>query len=430
MAAQQFRLYIYKILKVYTLEEFNLMEQYRIKKGRGRPKGTFKVKKIQEQVLSSEGIVNNFEENTKEKQSKNFNEVNKNKYKEVQTQLENENKMELFNFDLNEVQENSKGESNALAKKTILSVIGLKKAYKNDMNTFIFENLSFDIEEGDIIGIMGENGAGKSTLLKCITGLTPIDEGHIYLEGVPIENNRDRMGVLWVEAGMMYEYTVAQNLSMWATLYGITYTRGKAIELLNSMGIGNLIDKQYKLLSTGQRRKVSIVRTFLNDVPFYILDETTSGLDIASQLKVQQYIKNKAINENKTFLMVTHLYTDLLNLCNKVMLIDRGQIVDLCTIGQLTIRYLTGYVFTLMLSSTPEVYEHIISYMDNKEIKYIKGRPTNDNISILYLKFSNISEFNEYEPVFEKYILTKKVDKLNLESFINLLLQGVVFRYK
>jgi ABC-2 type transport system ATP-binding protein len=337
-----------------------------------------------------------------------------------------EEEIDVDVFDLSANVKTIKVEANLLQRKKILEVKHLAKRYKI-AKTYVFQDISFTLESGDIVGILGENGAGKSTLLKCITGLTPIDKGQIFIDSLPLEDGRDRFNVLWVESGMQSNYTVSKNFRFWCSFYCIDYDEQLILKMLKPFGVAHLLHTPYKLLSTGQKRKVCIARTFLKKVPLYILDEATSGLDFASQVSIQKYIKTHVEQNDSTFLFVTHLYTDLMNLCTKVMLIDSGNLIDYCSVVDLIRKYLKGIIITLTLKIDDVTYDIIIDYLNEKNVAYIKGKGQ-DELKILYLKFKNPGEYNVHDKVLLDYIINKKVQVLNLDLFVTLLMQGIIFK--
>lgn len=204
----------------------------------------------------------------------------------------------------------------------------------------ILNEVSFSIESGNFIGLLGRNGAGKSTLLEIITGITEKTSGNISV----FSKNLDKFSV---EAKSMIGFvsqdynfnqfdTVMQVIVNQAGLYGIPQklAREKAEYYLKKLGIYEQKDLQTRFLSGGMKKRMMLIRAVIHEPKLLILDELTAGVDLEIRHLITDFLANLN-HSGVTIIMVTHYIEEIERLCNKVVILDNGKIFDYCTIAEI-----------------------------------------------------------------------------------------------
>ncbi|MBI2106318.1 ABC transporter ATP-binding protein [Candidatus Woesearchaeota archaeon] len=204
---------------------------------------------------------------------------------------------------------------------------------KDKFNAVI--DVSFNIKEGEIFGVLGPNGCGKSTLIRMISTLLVPDEGSIKIFGKEIGKDdaviRNMINRVSVEAAFFKKLTAWENIIYAARLYGLSKedTKKKIDEILDELNFPkNRINLPMENLSRGQQQKVAIARAFLTSPMLILLDEPTTGLDPKSKMDVQKFIK-KVMKERKNvgILLTTHDMNEADNLCNRISIMSDGKIM-------------------------------------------------------------------------------------------------------
>ena len=195
-------------------------------------------------------------------------------------------------------------------------------------------NISFNIKEGELVGYIGENGAGKSTTIKMLTGLLTPTSGKIVVNGIVpnekrIQNNKQIGAVFGQKTQLWWDLPVIESFNLIQKLYDIPnkdYKENlkKFTELLE---LEDLLNKQVKNLSLGQKMRCEIAATFLHNPKIVYLDEPTIGLDILVKENIRNFIKNINKEKNTTVILTTHDLKDIEEVCDRIILIDKGQII-------------------------------------------------------------------------------------------------------
>ena len=201
-------------------------------------------------------------------------------------------------------------------------------------------DLSFDVLEGEILGILGPNGAGKTTLLRMIAGIMTPNKGSITIDDLTYEKNEtDIKKMLAYLSGNTKIYgTISpyELLKMCAEIYDVPAseidTRIKEISKILNMDafLYNRIEK----LSTGQTQRVNIARCMIHNPKYYILDEATSGLDIITSQIILNFIKSEK-EKGKTILYSTHYMEEAENICDMIIMVNKGKIITTGTPEQI-----------------------------------------------------------------------------------------------
>jgi ABC-2 type transport system ATP-binding protein len=198
--------------------------------------------------------------------------------------------------------------------------------------------VSFHVERGEVFGILGPNGSGKSTLVRCIATLLLPDEGEIAVFGHDVL--REEMAVkrlinrVSVDASFFKKLTPMENLVYGARLYGLHArdARKRVLEILGRLGLKKeSVFQPMEEMSRGMQQKVAIARAFLTKPIVLLLDEPTTGLDPRSKREVQAFVEELRDTHDATILLTTHDMQEADALCDRIAILDEGQIVALDT---------------------------------------------------------------------------------------------------
>jgi ABC-2 type transport system ATP-binding protein len=197
------------------------------------------------------------------------------------------------------------------------------------------DGVTFSVEPGEIFGLLGPNGAGKSTLIRMLTTLLPPTAGGASINGFDIVTRADdvrrAIGVIPQAMTSDLELSVEENLLIYAKLYGVPRARRTRLipELLESVELLQWKDKQVKHLSGGMRRRVEIARGLVHEPRIFFLDEPTTGLDPVSRTAVWEMLQRIKSTRDLTVLITTHYMDEADRLCDRIAIVDHGQLVAL-----------------------------------------------------------------------------------------------------
>ncbi len=216
----------------------------------------------------------------------------------------------------------------------------LGRTYKKEKEVIeALKNINIEVNKGEIFGLLGPNGAGKTTLIKILTTLLLPTSGKAYVLGYDVEKEtlRIREKINMVSGGEWAGYgilTVKENLWMFSQFYGIPSKKAKRDidKYLEIFGLKEDANTKISKLSTGMRQKMNIIRGILSDPEVLFLDEPTLGLDVQIARTVRTFIKIwMKEKENRTILLTTHYLNEADELCNRIAIIDNGEIHALDT---------------------------------------------------------------------------------------------------
>jgi ABC-2 type transport system ATP-binding protein len=197
------------------------------------------------------------------------------------------------------------------------------------------KGISFAVESGEIFGLLGPNGAGKSTLIRMLTTLLKPTTGTARVNGFDIvrqpDDVRKSIGVIPQAMTTDLELSVEENLSIYAKLYGVPREKRRRLidELLTAVELIQWRDKPVKNLSGGMRRRVEIARGLVHEPRIFFLDEPTTGLDPVSRVAVWEMLQRLKQQRDLTVLLTTHYMDEADKLCERVAIIDHGELMAL-----------------------------------------------------------------------------------------------------
>ena len=210
-----------------------------------------------------------------------------------------------------------------------LEVIGLSKTYNIKEAV---KDVSFEINQNEIIGILGPNGCGKTTTIGMILGLLKPSKGKVLINGVDIESKRvdllNKLNFISPYIELPKKLTVRQNLEVYGRLYDINKLKEKIDYLSEKLRLYEFIDKLTGELSSGQKNRVSLAKSIINDPKVLLLDEPTASLDPETGEFIRSFLEDYQ-QENKTsILLASHNMAEVERLCSSVLMMNKGSIID------------------------------------------------------------------------------------------------------
>ncbi len=210
-----------------------------------------------------------------------------------------------------------------------LAITGLQKSYGGEL---VVNNLSLEIQPGEIFGLLGPNGAGKSTTINMIAGVTRIDQGRIEVFGH--DNQRDYVtarrltGVMHQEIVIDNFFTIDQALAFHSGYYGVRDDRAWRQKLIERLGLGPHLHKVMIKLSGGLKRRFMIAKALIHRPPLLILDEPTAGVDVELRHTLWEFVRE--INaEGTTILLTTHYLEEAEEMCGRLAIMHHGELIAL-----------------------------------------------------------------------------------------------------
>ena len=212
------------------------------------------------------------------------------------------------------------------------NIIEVKKLNKIYDKTIAVKDLSFVINKGKIIGLLGPNGCGKTTTIAMILGLVKPTSGEVLIKGKNIEKERinllEKMNFISPYVELPKKLTVEENLKVYAGLYGVKNVNEKISELVNELRLNKFLKKKTGELSSGQKNRISLAKALINDPEILMLDEPTASLDPDTGDFVRSFIEHYSSKTNVTILLASHNMNEVERLCDSVMMMKDGIIVD------------------------------------------------------------------------------------------------------
>ena len=196
------------------------------------------------------------------------------------------------------------------------------------------DGITFNIEEGELVGYIGENGAGKSTTIKMLTGLLTPTSGNVIVNGlIPnekrIQNNKNIGAIFGQKTQLWWDLPVIESFELIKKMYKIPEKDYKENleKFTKILELKELLNKQVKNLSLGQKMRCEIAATFLHNPKIVYLDEPTIGLDVFVKENIRKFIKDINKEKKTTVILTTHDLKDIEDICNRIILLDKGQII-------------------------------------------------------------------------------------------------------
>ena len=204
--------------------------------------------------------------------------------------------------------------------KNITKLFGKQKA---------LDSVSFSIKKGELVGFLGPNGAGKSTMMKIITGFLPFDSGEVFINNQKISSNnieiRKTIGYLPEQNPLYTDLYIKEFLEITAGFYHLKNKKQRVAEMIELTGLGDEQHKKIRALSKGYRQRVGLAQALIHDPSILILDEPTTGLDPNQLEEIRELIRQ--VGKEKTVMLSSHIMQEVEAVCNRVIIINKGEIV-------------------------------------------------------------------------------------------------------
>jgi linearmycin/streptolysin S transport system ATP-binding protein len=247
----------------------------------------------------------------------------------------------------------------------MLKVIGLKKAY-GDLQAV--KGVSFEVARGETIGLLGPNGAGKTTTVSMIAGLVTPDAGQVLIDGVPVagETNpvKRRIGLVPQDLALYEELSAQANLELFAALYGIGGARAAGVidEALALVGLKDRATDRAGTFSGGMKRRLNLAGALLHDPDVLLLDEPTVGVDPQSRNAIFENLETLK-KRGKTLVYTTHYMEEAERLCDRIVIVDHGEVIANDTLAGLYRR----------LPASNKLVVDLVSEFDAAGINAVRG---------------------------------------------------------
>lgn len=216
---------------------------------------------------------------------------------------------------------------------------GLFKSEKRSVKAL--NGISLEVKQGEIFGLLGPNGAGKTTLIKILTTLLLPTSGEAWINGYNVtrDENQVRASVgcmLMGERGLYWKLTGRENLEYFGALYHLnpTVRRKRASQIIELLKLDEIADRMVESYSSGQKMNLAFGKALINDAPLLVLDEPTNTLDVPSASELRSIVRQLNA-QGKTVIYTTHIMSEAETLCDRVAIIDRGELLAIGTVDEL-----------------------------------------------------------------------------------------------
>lgn len=224
-------------------------------------------------------------------------------------------------------------------------MIKISNLTKRFGNTIAVNDISFEINDGEIFGLLGENGAGKTTTMRMLATMLKPTSGTATINGYDIVEQpsevRKHVGILFGgEAGLYDRLTARENIAYFAELSGMEADKiNKRIdELAEILDMRDFIDKRVGRFSKGMKQKVTIARSIVHNPDVMLLDEPSIGLDVTTTRLLHDFIKS-CKEQGKSVLYSSHIMSEIEKLCDRLAIIHKGVLITVCSIEDLKAKY-------------------------------------------------------------------------------------------
>ena len=210
-----------------------------------------------------------------------------------------------------------------------LEIINLSKTYSSKEAV---RNISFKVNKNEIIGILGPNGCGKTTTIGMILGLLKPTKGQVLINGIEIEKQRvellNKLNFISPYIELPKKLTVKQNLEVYGRLYDVKELEIKIDYLSEKLRLNEFINKITGELSSGQKNRVSLAKSIINEPSVLLLDEPTASLDPETGDFVRSFLEEYQIEKKTSILLASHNMAEVERLCSSVLMMNKGSIID------------------------------------------------------------------------------------------------------
>ena len=236
------------------------------------------------------------------------------------------------------------------------SVISIENVKKTLGNREILKGISFTVEMGDIFGYLGPNGAGKTTTIRILLGLLQANSGKLDILGqdINLSETRRKIGFVLDSDGLYENMTAEENLVYYSQIYGLSKAGERIDKLLSMMDLEDRSKDRVGTYSRGMRQRLALARAMVHNPEVLVLDEPTAGVDPSGQIEMRQLMLDIAHKENKTIFLSSHNLDEVQRICNRIALIDRGEIKLYGELENLRLKMGSGGIVIEITQDIPE----------------------------------------------------------------------------
>lgn len=265
-------------------------------------------------------------------------------------------------------------------------LLQLKNISKKFSDTIAVDGISFSVPQGKCFGLLGPNGAGKTTTIEMMEGILKPTSGEILFEGKPLDKDYyQKVGIQFQHTAIQDFLTVAETIQLFTKFYRQSIDHEQLIILC---ALEEILDRDTRKLSGGQRQRLLLALAMLNDPKIIFLDEPTTGLDPQSRRNFWQLINNIK-KQNKTVLLTTHYMDEAESLCDEIVIIDKGKIIQQGTPVELLNTHFDGVIVSLPENIERQLEKkQIVFSKNNQKIEIISN---NIDLTVKNLLSNNIS---------------------------------------
>lgn len=283
-------------------------------------------------------------------------------------------------------------------------MIEVKNVSKKYGDFYAVRNVNFNVQDGEIVGFLGRNGAGKTTTMNMITGFIEPTRGQIIVNGVDVDSKpkkvKKMIGYMPEGTPLYYDLTVKEFVSYMADLKCINSKNKKeAVEkAIIQTGLDKVKNRLTRNLSRGFKQRVSLAGALVGDPDILILDEPTVGLDPKQVKEIRELIKS--FRKEHTVILSSHILSEVSQICEKVIIIDKGEIIAVDTPENLEKNAETKQVYVVTIEDTENKFEEV--FKNDLQIKEFKKIDTNEDNTFVYqieLK-ANLSDDKDFRKNF------------------------------
>lgn len=266
-----------------------------------------------------------------------------------------------------------------------MKAISIKNLHKSYPGVNALKGINFDVEEGDFFGFLGPNGAGKTTTINCIIGLAKFNEGDIKVFGKDVKKDykeaRRLIGISPQEYNFDPYLSIEDVLIYQAGYYGIRKkdVMPKVRELLKQFNLDGKKEVDFRKLSGGMKRRLTLARALVHSPKLLILDEPTAGVDVELRLEIHKYL-HELNKKGVTILLTSHYIEEVEKLCNKTCIINEGKIIANDKTKNLVDDLDTGHTEILTDKESKIIKLDHVEFNGNKIIIWNKGKKQLENV--------------------------------------------------
>lgn len=258
----------------------------------------------------------------------------------------------------------------------MLNVIDVKKRFGKNQ---VVKGVSFSVEKGESFGLLGPNGAGKSTTISMICGLLKVDDGDVHVHGTSVKTDpmqaKKKIGIVPQDIALYPTMTAKENLVFWGKMYGLKSkeAKAKANQILNEVGLAERGNDKVETFSGGMKRRINIGAALMHEPELLIMDEPTVGIDPQSRNHILETVK-KLNEQGMTVIYTSHYMEEVEFLCERIAIMDHGEVIALGTKQDLCRRLAGGTSIHLKVDPISERFIQSLNTIQNVKDVTIKEK--------------------------------------------------------